>query len=69
MRGLATHCRWCFVKSAKAVAPILCALAGAFSVPPAALTCAPKYFIGVKADLSSDKVNDFVNKFINLWLP
>ena len=43
--GAATHCRWFLVKSAKAVAPIACALAGAFSTPPEALTCAPKYFI------------------------
>ena len=36
--GLATHWRWFLVKSAKAVAPIACALAGALSTPPAALT-------------------------------
>ena len=34
-----------FGKRAKPVAPILCAFKGAFSGPPAALTCAPKYFI------------------------
>jgi len=43
--GAATHWRWFFVKRAKPVAPIPCALAGAFSTPPAALTCAPIYFI------------------------
>ena len=34
-----------FGKKGEAVAPILCAFKGAFSGPPAALTCAPKYFI------------------------
>ena len=45
VNGLLTHWRWFLVKSAKAFAPILCALTGALSTPPDALTCAPIYFM------------------------
>ena len=41
----AVHWRWFLVKRAKAVAPMVCAFSGAFSTPPDALTCAPKYFM------------------------
>ena len=44
--GGATHCFWFLVKKAKALAPIACALTGAFSTPPDALICAPTYFTG-----------------------
>ena len=44
-KGLENHCRWFFVKRAKALAPIIFAFIGAFSTPPEALTWAPRYFI------------------------
>ncbi|EHN25100.1 hypothetical protein SEEM5278_21435 [Salmonella enterica subsp. enterica serovar Montevideo str. CT_02035278] len=44
-KGGGTPLTLVFVKSAKAVAPISAARAGALARPPAALTCAPMYFI------------------------
>ena len=43
--SLDTHLLLEPVKSANALAPISCAAMGVFCTPPAALTCAPIYFI------------------------